>query len=321
MTQIAILDDYANVATQLADWTQLTDASVTVFTDTITDQAALVERLMPFDVICIMRERTPFPAGLIAALPNLQLLVTTGPRNLSIDLDAARAHNVTVCSTESRKTTTSELAMLLMLTLSRGLHTEVASMQSQGWQAGLGRDLAGLNLGLIGLGKIGVQMSHLGKAFGMDIHAWSQNLERSTCEEHGVTYQPTLNALMENSDVVSVHLVLSERSEGLVNAEAFSHMREGSLFINTSRGPIADEQALITALKSGRPFKAALDVYSEEPLPQTHPLRNTDLIDAGRLLLSPHLGYATEQTFTVFYTQTVEAIAAWQQGSPIRVLT
>ena len=321
MTTIAILDDYAGVATTLADWSQLADATVTVFRDTLSDHTELVERLKPFDVICIMRERTPFPASLIAALPQLKLLVTTGPRNLSIDLDAARAHNVTVCSTQSRKTTTSELAMLLMLTLSRGLHTEMAALQSSGWQSGLGRDLAGLNLGLIGLGKIGSQMSVLGKAFGMQVHAWSQNLEPSTCDEQGVTHQGSLNALMAASDVVSVHMVLSERTHGLINAEAFSHMREGSLFINTSRGPIADETALIAALKAGRPHKAALDVYSEEPLPQNHPLRDAELINSGRLVLSPHLGYATEQTFTVFYTQTVEAIAAWQRGEPIRVLT
>lgn len=321
MTRIAVLDDYAGVAETLADWQQLHDVTVTVFRDTITDPSALVERLKPFDVICIMRERTPFPASLIQALPNLSLLVTTGPRNLSIDLDAARAHGVTVCSTESRKTTTSELAVLLLLTLSRGLHCELDAMRTQGWQAGLGRDLNGLHLGLIGLGKIGQQMSTLGKAFGMQVHAWSQNLTSSACDEHGVIYEPTLNALMANSDAVSIHLVLSERTHGLVDAEALSHMRDGALLINTSRGPIIDEQALITSMRAGRPFRAALDVYSEEPLPLSHPLRDTDLIDSGRLLLSPHLGYATEQTFTVFYTQTVEAIAAWQQGTPIRVLS
>ena len=319
--KVAVLDDYANVATTITDWSGLADVDLTVFNDTVKDESALLDRLKPFDVICMMRERTPFPASLINALPNLKLLVTSGPRNLSIDLAAAKANNVTVCGTESRKTTTSELSMLLMLSLSRGLIPEVNAMHSSGWQVGLGRDLNGLTLGLIGLGKIGLQMATLGKAFGMQINAWSPNLTAERCEPHGVQFQSSLNALMQSSDVVSVHMVLSDRTRHLINSEAFANMRERALFINTSRGPLADEAAIIAGMKQGKPWKAGLDVFDEEPLPMNSPLRDQALIEEGRLLLSPHLGYVTEQTWQVFYSQTVEAIAAWQNGSPIRELT
>lgn len=319
--KVAVLDDYANVATTITDWSGLADADVTVFNDTIKDESALIDRLKPFDVICMMRERTPFPASLINALPKLKLLVTSGPRNLSIDLAAAKANNVTVCGTESRKTTTSELSMLLMLSLSRGLIPEVNAMHSSGWQVGLGRDLNGLTLGLIGLGKIGQQMATLGKAFGMQINAWSPNLTAERCEPHGVQFQPSLNALMQSSDIVSVHMVLSDRTRHLITSEAFANMRERALFINTSRGPLADQAAIIAGLKQGKPWKAGLDVFDEEPLPLNSPLRDKALIDEGRLLLSPHLGYVTEQTWQVFYSQTVEAIAAWRSGNPIRELT
>jgi len=318
--KIAVLDDYANVALEMADWSGLKNVEITVFNDTLTKHNAIVQRLEPFDVICMMRERTPFPASLLDALPNLKLLVTSGPRNLSIDLEAATRNKVTVSSTESRKTTTSELAMLLMLSLSRNLIPESQAMHSAGWQTGLGRDLHGLSLGLIGFGKIGLQMSVLGKAFGMQVHAWSTNLTAERCAEHDVVYEPTLAALMAASDVVSVHLVHSARSEGLVNEAAFAAMRERALFINTSRGPIADEKALINGMRKGRPWKAALDVYGSEPLPMDDQLRDSSLIESGRLLLSPHLGYVTEQTWQVFYSQTVDAIEAWQNGQPIRVL-
>jgi len=194
-------------------------------------------------------------------------------------------------------------------------------MHTSGWQRSLGRDLHGLTLGVIGLGKIGAQMAALGSAFGMHVHAWSPNLSDDRCAEHNVQYQPSLNALMSVSDVVSVHMVLSERSTNLIGAEAFAAMRDQAIFINTSRGPIADERALLKGLQQGRPWKAGLDVYDQEPLPMDSPLRDDILIKAGRLLLSPHLGYVTEQTWQVFYSQTVEAVAAWQKGEPIRVLS
>ncbi|MBX2839170.1 MAG: D-2-hydroxyacid dehydrogenase family protein [Gammaproteobacteria bacterium] len=318
--KIAVLDDYANVSQSLADWSTIKDAEVTVFDSTLTNLDELKSRLEPFDVICLMRERTPFGAPLIDCLPNLKLLVTSGPRNLSIDLTAATQHNITVCGTESRKTTTSELATLLMLALSRGLIPETQSLQTNGWQSGLGRDLHGLDLGLIGLGKIGAQMATIGRAFGMNIHAWSSNLDQTHCDNLGVQYHSNLNSLMGASDVVSVHLVLSERTTHLVDSAAFAAMRDRAIFINTSRGPIADESALLAGLNAGKPWMAGIDVFSEEPLPMNHPLRDASLIHSGRLLLSPHLGYATEQTFRVFYTQTVEAINAWVDGNPIRQL-
>ncbi len=317
--KIAILDDYADAARGLADWDSL-GAEIKVFRETIAG-AALAERLAPFDVLCLMRERTPLTADLIAALPNLRLIVTSGPRNASIDLAAARARGITVSGTQSRKTTTSELAMLMILALNRRLIPEVSHMAAQGWQQGLGRDLAGLTLGVIGLGNIGVQMAALGRAFGMEILAWSQNLTEARAAEVGATRAASLPDLMAGSDVSTVHLVLSDRSRGLIGAEAFAAARPGHVFVNTSRGPIVDTGALLAGLRQGKPHAAGLDVYDTEPLPMDHPLRDADLFAEGRLLLSPHLGYATQATFRLFYEQMVEAIAAWAAGAPVRTLT
>ena len=316
---IAVLDDYAGVALRLADWSGLGD--VKVFSDYITSVDELVERLAPFEVLCVMRERTPITAALMARLPKLKLIVTTGPRNASIDLAAAKTHGIVVSSTQSRKTTTSELAMLMVLALNRRLIPEVTALHGQaGWQAGLGRDLAGLTLGLIGLGNIGAQMAALGKAFGMKIVAWSQNLTQERCNEVGAERMDTLPTLMARADVSSVHLVLSERSKCLIGAEAFEAAREGHVFINTSRGPIVDKSALLTGLRAGKPAMAGIDVFDVEPLPADDALRDKALIESGNLLLTPHLGYTTEATFEVFYTETVEAVRAWQAGQPIRVL-
>lgn len=318
--KIAVLDDYAGVALETGGFRRLQDAEVTVFQDTLKDHDQLVQRLNPFDVICMMRERTPFPATLLEALPNLKLLVTTGPRNLSIDLAAANANDVVVSSTESRKTTTSELAILMILNLSRSFYSECQSMHNNGWQQDLGRDLNGQSLGIIGLGKIGLQLANIGRAFGMEIHAWSPNLTAEKCAENNVQFHPDLPSLMAASDAVSVHMVSSERSKGLVDAVAFQAMREKAIFVNTSREPIVDQQALFDGMKKGKPWKVGLDVYDEEPLPMNSRFRNQQLIDSGRLLLSPHLGYVTEQSWKIYYSQTVDAIEAWQGGGPIRVL-
>jgi phosphoglycerate dehydrogenase-like enzyme len=317
--KIAVLDDYAGVALEMADWGAL-GARVTVFRDTITDPRDLAARLRPFDVICLMRERTPVGAELIAALPDLKLIVTTGPRNASIDVAAARARGIVVSGTESRATQTAELAMLMILALNRRLVPEVSSLNAGGWQGGLGRDLAGLTLGLIGLGRLGGQMAALGRAFGMKIVAWSQNLTEARCAELGVERADSLPALMARSDVASVHLVLSERSEGLIGAEALAASKPGLVLVNTSRGPIVDTGALLAGLRAGRPAMAGIDVFDEEPLPADHPLRDAGLIAEGRLLLTPHLGYVTEATFRLFYTQTVEAIRAFAEHAPIRQL-
>ena len=315
--KIAILDDYADAALRLADWSGL--GEVTVFSDTVTGQA-LTDRLQPFDTLCVMRERTPLTAELIAALPRLRLIVTTGPRNASIDLAAARAAGITVCGTESRKTTTSELTTLMMLALNRRLLPEVAALHDTGWQGGLGRDVAGLTLGLIGLGNIGAQMVRIGKALGMGVVAWSPNLTDARCAALGVGRMETLPALMARADVASLHMVLSDRSRGLVGRAAFAAARPGQVFINTSRGPLVDTAALLEGLRAGRPAMAGLDVFDTEPLPLDDPLRDAALIASGRLLLTPHLGYTTEATFRLFYTQTVEAIRAFQAGTPIREL-
>lgn len=313
---IAILDDYAGVALGYGDWQGL--GTVSVFRDTLPMGDALVARLRPFDVICVMRERTPLPAQLIQALPNLKLIVTSGPRNGSIDLDAAKAAGICVCGTQSRKTTTSELTLLLMLALNRQLLPNVASLQAGQWQGAQGRDLAGLTLGLVGLGKIGAQMANLGRALGMEVCAWSPNLTAERAQAGGAACKPSLQALMATSDVVSVHMVLSERTRGLIAAPEFAAMKAGAVFINTSRAGLVDTQALIAGLHLGRPAAAALDVFDIEPLPPSDPLLDCDLLDSGRLLLTPHLGYATEATMRLFYTQMSEAVRAWQNGRPVR---
>jgi len=316
--KIAVLDDYAGVALEMADWTGL--GEVAVFRDTVSDPEALITRLRPFDVLCVMRERTPLPSAVLERLPNLKLIVTTGQRNASIDLDAASAGGITVCGTESRKTTTAELTLALMLALSRRLVAESAGLAAGKWQTGLGRDLYGQRLGLVGLGKIGEQVAQLGKAFGMEVEAWSQNLTEARCAEVGVRFCSSLSELMGSADVVSIHLVLSGRTTGLIGAEAFAAMKPGALLINTSRGPIVETQALLTGLREGRPAMAALDVFDVEPLPEGHPLRDPGLMTDGRLLLTPHLGYVSEATWRLFYGQTVEAIRTWKDGRPIRVL-
>lgn len=316
--KIAILDDYANAALRLADWSAY---DTTVFTDTLTDHAALVARLAPFDVICLMRERTPMPASLIAALPNLKLIVTSGPKNASIDLTAAKSAGITVSGTHSRKTTTSELTTLMMLSLNRRLMPEVAALHGDaGWQTGLGRDVAGLTLGLIGLGNIGAQMATIGRALGMDVCAWSQNLTQSRADEVGVTRMTTLHDLMAAADVATVHLVLSDRTKGLLDASAFAAAKTRQVFINTSRGPIIDSAALLAGLRCDHPHMAGLDVFDTEPLPKDDALRDADLIAAGKLLLTPHLGYTTQATFKVFYRETVAAIDGWIAGTPLMVL-
>jgi len=315
---IAILDDYAGAALRLADWSGL--GEITVFPDTLTDPAALVARLLPFEVICLMRERTPMPAALIEALPNLRLIVTSGPKNAAIDVAACTARGITVCGTESRKTTTSELSVMMMLALNRRLLPEVASLNAGGWQAGLGRDVAGLTLGLVGLGNIGTQMAVLGKALGMEIAAWSQNLSEERCQALGVRKMASLGDLLATSDVASVHLVLSERTTGLIDRAALASAKPGMVLINTSRGPIVESDAVLDWLRRDPAAKAGLDVFDSEPLPQDDPLRADDLVSEGRLLLTPHLGYTTEATFRPFYPQTAEAIRAWQAGAPIRVI-
>ncbi|MGP9818600.1 D-2-hydroxyacid dehydrogenase family protein [Salinarimonas sp. NSM] len=316
--RIAVLDDYAGVALRLADWSGM--GEVVVFRDTLADEDRLVARLGPFDVVCVMRERTPLPGRVLSRLPRLRLIVTTGPRNAAIDVEAARANGITICGTASRKTATSELTMAMILALSRRLAPESAALLDGRFQTGLGRDLAGATLGLIGLGVIGAQVAALGRAFGMDVCAWSRNLDDARCAEVGVSRCASLADLMARADVASVHLVLSERTRGLVGADAFAAAKPDAVFVNTSRAAIVDTKALLDALREGRLGMAGLDVFDEEPLPPDDPVLDRALIASGRLLLTPHLGYATEATFSLFYRETVEAVRAWLAGTPVRVI-
>lgn len=318
--RVAILDDYQGVALGLGDWSSLGAEEVVVFRDSASDLDALAERLARFDVVCLMRERTPFPKELIDALPSLRLIVTSGPRNAAIDVAAAAARGIPVSGTESRAAPTVQLTILLMLAVARRVLPEVASMRDGGWQAGLGRDLEGLTLGVVGLGRIGAQVARLAEALGMTVTAWSHNLTEARCAELAVERAPDLGSLLAKADLISVHLVSSERTRGLIGTDELARMKPDAALINTSRGPIVDWRALLAALEAGRPGAAALDVYDEEPLPADHPLRAAKLIDEGRLLLTPHLGYATHQTLALFYRQMVEAIAAWQRGAPIRLI-
>ncbi|WP_417846297.1 D-2-hydroxyacid dehydrogenase family protein [Thalassospira povalilytica] len=314
--RIAILDDYQKLALQSADWSAVkAHGEITVFHDTITDKNALRDRLMPFDILCVMRERTPISGDLIRSLPNLKLIVTSGKRNAAIDVATAHECGITVCGTESPSTATPELAFALMLGLARNIVGENASMRSGGWQIGLGQDLAGSTLGIIGLGRLGAQIAKIAQAFDMHITAWSTNLTPERCQEVGVEYKPSKEALLRDADFVTIHQRLSDRTLGLIGSEEFRQMKKTAFLINTSRGPIVDDAALIDAVNQGEIAGAGIDVYDQEPLPAAHPLRKCD-----KLLLTPHLGYVTRHTWDVFYGQTVEAVLAWINGDPIRVL-
>ena len=314
--RVAVLDDWEGIARDCADWDSL-GTEVEVFAAPI-PPAERAARLTGFDVICAMRERTPFPAELIRALPRLRLLTTTGPRNAAIDLPAAAAAGVTVCATEGRGPATAQLTLALILAATRGLVPAALSMREGGWRSVAGPDLDGLTLGLVGLGRIGAQVAALARPFGMDVTAWSPNLTDARCAEAGARRAGSLAALLEGADVVSLHVILSRDTRGLIGAAELARMKPGALLVNTSRAGVVDGPALRAALRTGRPAAAALDVHAVEPAPADHADRA--LIDAGRLLLTPHMGYVSRQTFELFHRQTVEAIAAWAKGTPIRVL-
>ncbi|QDA37034.1 D-2-hydroxyacid dehydrogenase family protein (plasmid) [Paracoccus liaowanqingii] len=316
--KIAILDDYADVARLYAEWPQ--DDDVTVFHRTMTDQGELAATLAPFDVLCVMRERTPLGAELIKALPHLKLIVTTGARNLSIDVAAAQERGIVVCGTESRGTTTAEFVMALMLALTRRIVPEANSAAAGCWQMGMGRDLAGLTLGIAGYGRIGRKVAALARPFGVEVLAWSRSLTPEQASAEGVRHAADLDVLLRGSDIVSINLVLSEATRGLFGAREIGLMRSDALLLNTSRGPIVQVGPLLNALRDERLGGAALDVHDIEPLPDGDPILDRDLIDSGRLLVTPHLGYVSEQTFRMFHRQTVEAIEAWKAGRPIRVI-
>jgi phosphoglycerate dehydrogenase-like enzyme len=317
MVAIAILDDYQNVALRMADWSGLQkDNRVVVFTERLPDVDAAARALADFDVIGIMRERTPFSRALFEKLPKLRLLVTTGKRNASIDMEAAKARNVTVCSTGGAGRATAELAFALMLGLARHLREEFNSMRpGGGWQTTLGFDLEGKTLGILGLGNLGAKVGRIGAAFGMKIIAWSENLTDERAGERGAE-RVSKDDLFNRSDIVTIHSVLSPRSRGLVGAREFALMKPTALLINTSRGPIVDEAALVAALREKNIAGYGADTFDVEPLPGDHPLRSEP-----RALLTPHLGYVTEETYRDFYSGMVQAIEAWLAGKPINVLS
>jgi len=315
MHRCAILDDYQNVALAMADWSVLgPEVEIAVFNRHIEDRGALVEALRDFDIIVAMRERTPFDAALLAALPRLRLLVTTGMRNASIDVAAAEKNGVIVCGTEGVAGSTAELAWALILALVRNIPAEVEDFRrGAAWQSRLSGDLAGRHLGIVGLGRLGARVARVGVAFGMEVAAWSRSLTDERASAEGATRAPTLDALLSTSDIVSVHVPLTPASRGLIGARELARMKPTAFLVNTSRGPIVEESALIEALSAGRLAGAALDVFDREPLPADHPLRR-----AERLIATPHIGYVTEATYRVFYGDAVADIVAWLKGKPVR---
>ncbi|HJZ44907.1 MAG TPA: D-2-hydroxyacid dehydrogenase family protein [Hyphomicrobiaceae bacterium] len=317
MVAIAVLDDYQNVALRVADWSKLQQGHrVVVFDQRLPDMEAAARALAEFDVIGIMRERTPFSRALFDKLPNLKLLVTTGKRNASIDLEAAKARKVTVCNTGGAGRATAELAIGLMIALARHLREEFQAMRPGGaWQTTLGFDLEGKTLGIIGLGNLGAKVGKIGSAIGMKVIAWSENLTPERAQERGAE-RVDKDELFKRSDVISIHSVLSPRTRGLVGARELALMKPTALLINTSRGPIVDEKAMLAALKEKRIGGYGADTFDVEPLPADHPLRSEP-----RALLTPHLGYVTEETYRDFYSGMVAAIEAWLAGKPIGVLT
>ena len=311
--RIAILDDYQQVAVDLADWSML-GAEVQAFSEHFADGPRLVSVLSSFDVIVAMRERTPFPHEILEQLPALRLLVTTGMRNASIDVEAARDLGVVVSGTRGLPYPTAELTFALILALARGIVPQVLSVRSGGWQVGLGHDLFGSTLGVIGLGELGTRVARFGTAFGMNVVAWSQNLSAERAKGVGVS-AVTKEELLEASDFVTIHLKLSERTHRLISSDELALMKPTAYMINTSRGQIVDEDALLSAVRGGVIAGAAIDVFDEEPLPPDHPFRYEP-----RIITTPHVGFVTRQTYEIFYQDAVDAIRAWQDGRPIRVL-
>ncbi len=313
----AVLDDYQNVALTLADWAPVAgDVDVTVFNKPLGDAEQIARTLADYSIICLMRERTPFPRAMFEKLPNLKLLVTTGMRNAAIDTAAAKDHNVTLCGTDSAGHPTAELAVGLMIDLARRISLENARIKAgEPWQITIGNDLYGKTLGIIGLGKLGTRVAKVGLAFGMKVIAWSQNLTPEKCREIGVDYA-SKEDLLRQADFITIHLVLSDRSRGLIGAKELSSMKPSAFLINTSRGPIVEEKALVAALQARTIAGAGLDVYDTEPLPRDHPLRKMPYA-----ITTPHLGYVTEDNYRTFYRQTVEAIRAFLDGKPVRVIS
>jgi phosphoglycerate dehydrogenase-like enzyme len=313
----AILDDYQNVALKLADWSKVKgEIEVKVFNEHLGGADKVIATLQGFQIVVAMRERTAFPKKVIDALPELKLLITTGMRNASIDTEAAKARDITVCGTGTFGNPTSAIAIGLMLELTRHIGYENARLHSGlPWQTTIGSDLEGMTLGVLGLGKLGARTANIAKAFGMKVIAWSQNLTAEKCREAGVDYAAK-DDLFRQSDFITIHVVLSQRTRGLIGARELGLMKPTAYLINTSRGPIVDETALIAALREGKIAGAGLDVFDVEPLPLDHPFRKMN-----NAVITPHLGYVSEQNYRRYFAEAVEDIRAFLDGKPVRVLS
>lgn len=315
MTKIAIIDDYQGVALSMADWDGLgNDVDISVFQDHLEEGAALIERLSPFEVIVMNRERSPFPDTLQAQLPNLKLLITNGMYNASIDLAAAKSRGVTVCGSQAVANPTPELTWGLIISLARNIPLEQGNVRNGGWQTTVGMGLKGRVLGIIGLGRLGTPVAKVGLAFGMEVIAWSPNLTDERAAEAGVTRADKAD-LMAKSDFITLHMPLSDRSRGIVGAADIAQMKKTAFLVNTSRGPLVEEAALIDALENRKIAGAGLDVYDIEPLPTDHPFRRLE-----NTVVTPHLGYVVDDNYTLYFPQAVENIAAWREGNPVRVI-
>jgi len=304
--KIAVLDDYQRVALDLADWSHVRQrAQIDVYHDHLADPAAVIERLMPYDIVCVMRERTPLRRDVLERLPHLKLICSTGKRNASIDATAAAERGVEILHTSYLSTPTIEHTWALILASARHLIAENASLRHGGWQTRIGDDLAGKTLGIMGLGSVGSEVARIAKAFGMTVIAWSQNLTAAVAEAAGARLV-SKETLLREADIVSIHQVLSARTRGLMDAAEFALMKPTARLINTSRGPIVVEAALIEALRSRRIAGAAIDVFDTEPLPPDHPYRTLD-----NLLATPHIGYVSRELYRRFYGDTVTNLMAW----------
>ncbi|MGC9667563.1 D-2-hydroxyacid dehydrogenase family protein [Planosporangium sp. 12N6] len=313
---VAVLDDYQGVALRSADWSPLAGTvEVTALSEHLPSEAAVVAALRQYPVVVAMRERTPLPRATLEQLPRLRLLVTTGARNAAIDLAACRELGITVCGTGGSGLATAEHTWALLLACARRLDVELANVRAGGWMTTLGTELRGRTLGVLGLGRLGTQVAVVARAFGMRVLAWSRHLTQERCEQVGAELATSLDQVLAESDFVTIHLVLSERTRGLIGPQQLRRMKPTAWLVNTSRGPICDESALVRACRERWIAGAALDVFTDEPLPPEHPFRHLD-----NVLATPHIGYVTEDTYRTWFAHVVEDIAAFLAGAPVRVL-
>ena len=314
--KVAILDDYQNVTHHFANWEKLSEKiQLKIFNEYIGDDPNLSEKLSDYDVLCLMRERTPLPGTLINKLPNLKLVITSGMWNASVDSKTLKEKNIVYCGTETKIHSTAELAWALIMNSWRGLQTEIQNMKDGNWQTTIGRALKGNTLGIFGLGKQGLQVANYAKAFGMKVIAWSHNLKKEDCEKVGVEYVKS-DDLFKMSDILTVHTRLSDRTIGYIDKKKINLMKRGSVIVNTSRGPIIKEQDIIDALNNDVISCAALDVYDQEPLPRDHILRKTK-----NLILTPHIGYVSEEAYEKFFNGYLQAIESFINKSPINQIS